>query len=62
LTTDKGRVIYDEEAFTGFDKYETGQIFFPAERMQPGVYLLELTDPRGNPPQNRQVYRFQIRP
>jgi hypothetical protein len=62
LTTDQGRVMYEEEAFTGFDNYETGQILFPAERMRPGAYLLELTDPRGNPPQNRQVYHFQIQP
>ncbi|MDD4051279.1 MAG: zf-HC2 domain-containing protein [candidate division Zixibacteria bacterium] len=62
LTTEKGRVVYEEEAFTGFDKYETGQILFPAEHMRPGAYVLELTDPRGNPPQNRQVYNFRIQP
>jgi hypothetical protein len=62
LVADDGHVLYGEDVFTAFDQYETGQLLFPAERMQPGGYLLEVTDPAGPPPQNRQAYRFEVRP
>lgn len=62
LTAADGQTVYADEAFTAFDRYETGQILFPAERMHAGGYLLEVIDPAGSSPQNRQAYRFEVRP
>jgi hypothetical protein len=62
LADDAGEVVFTDDAFTDFDRYETGQVLFPAERMRPGGYLLEIVDPEGNPPQNRQAYHFEVRP
>lgn len=62
LAADDGNILYTADDFAGFDRYETGQLLFPAERMRPGGYLLEIIDPASPPPQNRQTYRFEVRP
>ncbi len=62
LSMEAGEVVFTDNGFDGFDKYETGQLLFPAERMRPGEYLLEIIDPAGKPPQNRQAYHFRIQP
>jgi len=62
LTQDGGAVIFTDGSYTEFDKYETGHLLLPADRMRPGGYFLEITDPEGSPPENRQTYHFQILP
>ncbi len=60
VQSDDGRLVYSDGSFDGFDRYETGQILFPAEQMRPGEYQLEISDPGGQSSQDRQIYRFRI--
>ena len=60
IESEDGREIFRDDAFINFDEYETGQVLLPLAKMKPGSYRLVITDPRAEPPLNRQEYIFRI--
>lgn len=60
--------IYDAENnllqsindFRGFDQYETGRLLLSGKLVQPGKYLLTVSDMSTDPPTVRQKYIYQI--
>jgi len=55
-----GKVVYKNDSFREFDRYGTGHLLLPLAKMKPGYYRLVISDPRGEPPSNRQEYTFRI--
>ena len=53
-------VIYENNAFTGFNEYGIGYLSLHLSKIQPGSYRLVITDPLGKPPLNQQEYRFRV--
>ena len=60
IKTEGGKVIFRDDAFSGFDEYETGRLLLPVSRLDPGEYRLIITDTRSSPPLNEQVYLFSL--
>lgn len=60
IESEDGRVVFRNDTFNNFDEYETGRLFLPLGKMKPGSYRLVITDPRAEPPLNRQEYSFTI--
>lgn len=60
IECEDGRVVFRDDAFRRFDEYETGRLLLPIVKMKPGGYRLVITDPRVEPPLNKQEYSFKI--
>jgi hypothetical protein len=56
----EGQVIFRDKDFTGFDDFDTGRLILPREQMKPGSHRLIITDPRAEPPLDKQEYQFRI--
>ena len=56
-----GEVVFEDTDFSEFDEYGWGQLVIPRTKMEPGEYLLVITDPQGEAPSNRLEYRFIVR-
>ncbi|MFH1891551.1 MAG: hypothetical protein ABIK83_02590 [Candidatus Zixiibacteriota bacterium] len=60
IQSDDGRVIFRDNAFNGFDEYETGRLLLPLSKMISGTYWLIITDlGAGSTPVSRR-YSFSI--
>jgi len=55
-----GKVVYKNDSFREFDRNGTGRLLLPLAKMKPGYYRLVISDPRAEPPLNRQEYSFRI--
>jgi hypothetical protein len=53
-------VVFRDDAFKGFDEYETGRLLLPIAELAPGAYRLVITDPRAEPSIGRTEYSFRI--
>jgi hypothetical protein len=62
IETENGREIFRDDDFTGFDDFETGRLLLPLDGMEPGVYLLVISDPGDQSPLKRQERTFRIEP
>ncbi len=61
IEAEDGAVVMSEEAFTGFDEYETGRIVVPINRFGEGTYRLVISDVEGTGDYSEQVYVFEIK-
>jgi hypothetical protein len=53
-------VIFRDDAFKGFDEYETGRLLLPIAELPRGAYRLAITDPRADAPLGTKEYVFRI--
>jgi len=60
LASDDGKIIFTDDAFSGFDEIGTGRLIWPKDKIKPGRYQLTITDPLGEAPLNRQEYVFTV--
>lgn len=61
IETEEGTPIFDDHRFTGFDREAVGRLILPLTGLEPGRYRLTVTDPRRDPPGNREEYFFHLR-
>jgi hypothetical protein len=60
IVTEHDEVIFRDDAFKGFDEYETGRLLLPIAKLAPGIYRLVITDPRAADPIGTREYTFRI--
>lgn len=60
IQSENGRVIFQDDSFDEFDEYGAGLLSLSLTKLKPGSYKLVITDPRADPPLNRQEYSFII--
>ncbi len=60
ISSFKGKEIFTDEDYSGFNDSGLGSVTIPVERFSRGVYILTITNPRGIPPDNRQEYYFRV--
>ena len=60
IVAEDDEVIFRDDAFKGFDEYETGRLLLPIAELTPGGYRLVITDPRADPSVGRTEYSFRI--
>lgn len=60
IERDDGTIVMTNDAFAGFDEYETGRVVIPVDRMDDGDYRLVIGGKGASGTVQEQVYVFQI--
>lgn len=60
IVAEDDEVIFRDDAFKGFDEYETGRLLLPIAELAPGVYRLVITDPRADALIGTREHIFRI--
>jgi hypothetical protein len=60
LVDHEGTVLFEDEAFTGFDVNGRGMVLVPNELLTSDRYVLRINDPGVSGPQYEQEYRFTV--
>ena len=61
IKTSTGEVIYRNERFKGFDKYEVGRLIIPESKIGKGEYTLTIHDRNQDSSNPEQSYSFSIK-
>ena len=59
IVDESGRVVYENSAFDGFDRFQTARLLLPGDLLQPGEYRLQV-GPAGVTADEIEQYRFRI--
>ncbi len=60
IISDNGNILFQDNEFSGFDKFQTGKLLLPANNLRSGEYSIIIEDPHGKPPFNKQEYLFTV--
>jgi hypothetical protein len=60
IKNQKGKVIYQNNDYSGYDKYGVGYLFIPKELAIPGQYTLSISTAGGDDTLNTQKYDFSL--
>jgi hypothetical protein len=60
IISQEGTIVYSDENYSHFSDSGIGQVILPVDIFSRGYYYLEIRDPSGDSPVDRQVYTFMV--